>query len=116
MQNPSITTTELWIPKLREVLDGEVITPDDDSYDEARHVFYGIDRKPAVITRPTDVDEVAYVVSVARDSGIDLAVRSGGHSIAGYGSSNGGITLDLVGDEGDTCRLEITAPLGPRPG
>ena len=47
MQNPSITTTELWISKLREVLDGEVITPDDDSYDEARHVFYGIDRKPA---------------------------------------------------------------------
>ena len=95
MQNPSITTTELWVSKLREVLDGEVITPDDDSYDEARHVFYGIDRRPAVITRPTDVDEVAYVVSVARDSGMDLALRSGGHSLAGYGSSNGGITLDL---------------------
>ena len=54
MQNPSITTTELSIPKLREVLDGEVITPDDDSYDEARAVYYGIDRKPAVIVRPTE--------------------------------------------------------------
>ena len=95
MQNPSIPTTELSIPKLREVLDGEVITPDDASYDEARSVYYGIDRKPAVIVRPTDANEVAYVVSIARDTGTDLAVRSGGHSIAGYGSSDGGIVLDL---------------------
>lgn len=95
MQNPFTTTNELSIPMLRDVLDGEVITPDDDSYDEARHVFYGIDRRPAVIIRPTDANEVAYVVSIARDSGTELAVRSGGHSIAGYGSSDGGITLDL---------------------
>ena len=95
MQNPSITTTELSIPKLREVLDGEVITPEDDSFDEAREVYYDIDRKPAVIVRPTDANEVAYVVSIARDTGAELAVRSGGHSIAGYGSSDGGIVLDL---------------------
>ncbi len=95
MQNPSITTKELSIPKLREVLDGEVITPEDDSFDEAREVYYGIDRKPAVIVRPTDTNEVAYVVSIARDTETELAVRSGGHSIAGYGSSDGGIVLDL---------------------
>jgi FAD/FMN-containing dehydrogenase len=95
MQNPSITTTDLSIPKLREVLDGEVITPEDASYDEARSGFYGIDRKPGVIVRPTDANEVAYVVSIARDTGTELAVRSGGHSIAGYGSSDGGIVLDL---------------------
>jgi FAD/FMN-containing dehydrogenase len=95
MQSPSTATSELSIPKLRDMLDGEVITPDDDSYDEARHVFYGIDRRPAVIVRPTDANEVAYIVSIARDSGTELAVRSGGHSIAGYGSSDGGITLDL---------------------
>ncbi|MET0566133.1 MAG: FAD-binding oxidoreductase [Acidimicrobiia bacterium] len=95
MQSPVTTTNALSIPKLREVVDGEVITPDDDSYDEARHVFYGIDRSPAVIIRPTDANEAAYVVSIARDSGTELAVRSGGHSLAGYGSSNGGITLDL---------------------
>ncbi|HEU5111940.1 MAG TPA: FAD-binding oxidoreductase [Acidimicrobiia bacterium] len=94
MHSPS-TTNELSIRELREALDGEVITPDDHSYDEARHVFYGIDRRPAVIIRPTNADEVAYVVSVARDSGAELAIRSGGHSIAGYGSSDGGITLDL---------------------
>jgi FAD/FMN-containing dehydrogenase len=95
MQNPHITTKELSIPKLRQVLDGEVITPDEASYDDARAVYYGIDRKPAVIVRPTDANEVAYVVSIARDLGTELAVRSGGHSIAGYGSSDGGIVLDL---------------------
>ncbi|HWL50282.1 MAG TPA: FAD-dependent oxidoreductase, partial [Acidimicrobiia bacterium] len=95
MQNPSITTKELSIPKLREVLDGEVITPEDASYDEGRAVYYGIDRKPTVIVRPTDANEVAYMVSIARDTGTELAVRSGGHSIAGYGSSDGGILLDL---------------------
>jgi FAD/FMN-containing dehydrogenase len=95
MQNPSMTTKELSIPKLREVLDGEVITPDEASYDDARAVYYGIDRKPVVIVRPADANEVAYVVSMARDTGTELAVRSGGHSIAGYGSSEGGIVLDL---------------------
>jgi FAD/FMN-containing dehydrogenase len=100
MQSPATSTQELSIPKLREVLDGEVITPDDDSYDEARHVFYGLDRRPAVIIRPIDANEVAYVVSIARDSGTDVAVRSGGHSIAGYGSSDNGITLDLSAMKG----------------
>ena len=95
MQNPSVTTKDLSIPKLRDVLDGEVITPEDASYDEARAVYYGIDRKPTAIVRPTDANEVAYVVSIARDTGTELAVRSGGHSIAGYGSTDGGIVLDL---------------------
>jgi FAD/FMN-containing dehydrogenase len=45
--------------------------------------------------RPTDADEVAYVVAVARDTGTELAVRSGGHSIAGHSVSEGGIVLDL---------------------
>jgi FAD/FMN-containing dehydrogenase len=95
MQNRSMTTKELSIPKLREVLEGEVITPDEASYDDARAVYYGIDRKPVVIVRPADANEVAYVVSIASDTGTELAVRSGGHSIAGYGSSEGGIVLDL---------------------
>ena len=115
MQNPSITTTELSISKLREVLDGEVITPEDDSYDEARAVYYGIDRKPDVIVRPTDSNEVAYVVSVARDTGTELAVRSGGHSIAGYGTSNEGIVLDLSAMKGvhvDTQQRTVWAQAG----
>jgi FAD/FMN-containing dehydrogenase len=83
------------VTQLREVLQGEVIGPDDPGYDDARAVFYGIDRKPAAIARPTTADEVARIVSIARDTGTKLAVRSGGHSLAGYSVSEGGLVLDL---------------------
>ena len=49
-----------------------------------------------MIVRPRDANEVAYIVSVARDTGSDLAVRSGGHSLAGHSVSDGGIVLDLT--------------------
>jgi FAD/FMN-containing dehydrogenase len=75
---------------------GRVIGPDDAGYDKARTVFYGgIDRRPAAIVRPTDANQVARVVSGARESGLELAIRSGGHSIAGHSVCDGGIVLDL---------------------
>jgi FAD/FMN-containing dehydrogenase len=84
------------ISKLRDGLRGEVIAPEDAGYDDARTVFSGnIDRHPAVVVRPVDAREVAAVVSLARDSGSELAVRSGGHSGPGFGVSEGGIVLDL---------------------
>ena len=84
------------IPKIRTDRAGEVVGPDDPEYDAARAVFLPMfDRRPAVIIRPVDAGEVAYVVSLARESGLELAVRSGGHSSAGHGVSEGGIVLDL---------------------
>jgi FAD/FMN-containing dehydrogenase len=84
------------LPRLRADFDGRVIAPDDPGYDQARGVFYGsFDRRPALIVRPTDAAEVATVVALARDSGLELAVRSGGHSLAGHSVSEGGIVLDL---------------------
>jgi FAD/FMN-containing dehydrogenase len=74
-----------------------VIGPEDAEYDRARTVFYGgIDRRPAVIIRPVDAEEVARVVSLARETGMEVAVRSGGHSTAGHSVSEGGIVLDLA--------------------
>jgi FAD/FMN-containing dehydrogenase len=88
--------TTLSIPKLRATLNGRVITPDDAAYDEARTVFPGgIDRRPALIVRVADATDVSRVVELARDSGLELAVRSGGHSGAGHGTTDGGIVLDL---------------------
>jgi FAD/FMN-containing dehydrogenase len=73
-----------------------VIAPGDDGYDEARTVFYGgIDRRPAVIIRVADADDVSRVVLLARGTGLELAIRSGGHSTAGHSVSDGGIVLDL---------------------
>lgn len=84
------------IPQLRAALNGRVIAPDDAEYDKARTVFYGgVDRRPAVIVRVADADDVARVISLARETGLPLAVRSGGHSTAGHSVCEGGIVLDL---------------------
>jgi FAD/FMN-containing dehydrogenase len=73
-----------------------VIAPGDAGYDEARTVFLGgIDRRPAVIVRVADAADVSRVVSLARETGLELAIRSGGHSGAGHSVSDGGIVLDL---------------------
>jgi FAD/FMN-containing dehydrogenase len=90
------TTDRATIAQLRAELDSRVITPGDAEYERARGVFYrSVDRRPALIARPATTAKVAGVVSLARDSGLELAVRSGGHSLAGHGVSEGGIVLDL---------------------
>ena len=82
--------------RLRAAIDGRVITPGDAGYDQARAVFYGrSDHRPVVIVRPTDASDVSQVVLLARESGLELAVRSGGHSLAGHSTTDGGIVLDL---------------------
>jgi hypothetical protein len=101
-----VTTTALTSPlrRLRAELSGTVLGPGDAGYDDARMVFAAtVDRRPTAIARPMDDDDVAAVVSIARDSGLELAVRSGGHSPAGHGATEGGIVLDL----GDMKALEI---------
>jgi FAD/FMN-containing dehydrogenase len=89
------------LSRLRDDLRGEVIAPGDAGYDAARTVFPGnIDRRPAVVIRPADAAEVSTVVSVARDTGLELAVRCGGHSGPGFGVCDGGIVLDLSAMKG----------------
>jgi FAD/FMN-containing dehydrogenase len=84
------------VSQLQAQFDGRVVGPDDAGYDKARAVFYGsFDRRPAAIVRPVDASEVARVVTLTRESGVELTVRSGGHSVAGHSVSDGGIVLDL---------------------
>jgi FAD/FMN-containing dehydrogenase len=104
--SPATNFTTLSIPQLRAAFNGGVIAPGDAGYDQARTVFYGgFDRRPAVIVRVADATDVSRVVSLARETGLDLAVRSGGHSVAGHGVSDGGIVLDLS----DMRALQIDA-------
>lgn len=84
------------IPELRSAVQGRVIVSGDPDYDKARTVFVGgIDRHPAAIVQVVDANDVSRVVSIARETGIELAIRSGGHSGSGHSVSDGGIVLDL---------------------
>jgi FAD/FMN-containing dehydrogenase len=101
--SPSPATRSSGVPaeRLRAALRGQVITPEDPGYDEARTVFYGgYDQRPALIARVADVADVAQVIAFARERGLELAVRGGGHSVAGHSGGDGGIVLDLVGLKG----------------
>ena len=84
------------ISKLRQSLHGRLILPADAGYGEARVIFYaGFEHQPAMIARAADAEDIARVVSLAGETGLQLAVRSGGHSLAGHSLTEGGIVLDL---------------------
>lgn len=84
------------IPGLRAALLGEVVAPDDPEYESARLVVNAaVDRRPALIVRPADSADVALAVSLARANGLELAVRGGGHSFAGHGTTDAGLVLDM---------------------
>lgn len=77
-------------------LRGSLVVPEDPAYDGARRVANAIiDRRPAAIVRPADAAEVARAVRYARDAGLALAVRGGGHSPAGHGVADGALVIDL---------------------
>jgi len=84
------------IDELRAGVRGEVLAADDERYEAARGVVYGgIDLHPGAIVRVADAADVAAVVDIARRTGLELAVRSGGHSVAGHSSTEGGIVIDV---------------------
>ena len=96
-----MTTTSLDSTALRSALDrSAVLVPDDEAYEAARTIAPGgVDWRPAAIVRPTDSAGVAQAVRFARDTGLELAVRAGGHSALGLGRDHGALTIDLRGLE-----------------
>lgn len=91
----SITTAEAARQELGE-FKGQLVAPGDSAYDEARTVYNAmIDRRPALVARCTSAEDVSYVIGFARDHGLPLAVRGGGHHGAGLGVCDDGVVLDL---------------------
>ena len=94
MASPTETTRRS-LDDLSEVR-GRVITAEDPTYDRARTVFYGgLDKRPSAIVRVADVADIRRVIAKARHEGYELAVRSGGHSIVGHSTTDGGLVIDL---------------------
>jgi FAD/FMN-containing dehydrogenase len=84
------------VDDLRARLSGRAVDPSDPDYDALRVVVLGgVDPRPALIVRPADDADVAAAVVFARDHGLALAVRSGGHSGAGHGTVDDGLVVDL---------------------
>ncbi|MGI8616274.1 MAG: FAD-binding oxidoreductase [Actinomycetota bacterium] len=86
------------VQELRGRTSGQVITQDDPGYDEARAVYNAmIDKRPSVVVRATEAADVVAAVNHARENGLELAVRGGGHSVPGFGTVDDGVVIDLSG-------------------
>ena len=95
---------------------GELIEPDDPRYDKTRVVWNArVDRRPALIARCTGVADVLHVLSVAREHAVPIAVRGGGHDVAGNAVCDGGVVIDLTPMKGvrvDPARRVVRAQAG----
>ena len=91
-----VTTTRAQLNELRATFAGEIIGPDASGYDDARRVWNArFDRRPAVVVRPSSVDDVVAAIRFGRDQDLEIAVRGGGHSALGHSTTDGGIVIDL---------------------
>jgi len=99
---------------------GHVLQSDDPGYDEARLIWNGlIDRRPALIVQPTGAADVVDAVNFAREQGLVLSIKAGGHNVAGNAVNDGGIVLDLsqmrgvhVDPDAQTVRVQGGATWG----
>jgi len=88
--------TDQIVAEFQRNLRGRVIQPTDADYDAARALYNGmIDKRPRLIARCADVADVITAVNFARDQGLLLAIRGGGHNGPGLGSCNDGLVIDL---------------------
>ena len=95
-EEPDVTASALAVHLFRILSPDAVIEPGSTDYESLRNVWNGmIDRRPAVIVRPTQAGQVARIVEIAARDEVPLAVRGGGHSFPGFSTCDGGILLDL---------------------
>jgi hypothetical protein len=112
--------TSAAVEPLRDRVRGLVLSAADDGYDEARMVHNGMfDRRPLAVMKAEQVGDVIAAVDFARENGLDLSVRGGGHSGPGFGTNDGGLVIDMsemrtvrVDPRNQTARADAGATWG----
>ncbi len=93
----TITDPDTRLAGLDLALEGRLVRPGDEDYEEARALWNGmIDARPAAIARVASAEDVAAAIRAARQAGLELAVRGGGHNVAGFGTVDEGLVIDLA--------------------
>src|SRR5687767_9246533 len=100
---PAAPLSATTIDAFRARLHGEVLTPTEPGYDDARRVWNAmIDKRPALIARCADADDIAAAVRFAREQNLAISIRGGGHNVAGLAVSDGGLMIDCAPMKGIT--------------
>ncbi len=96
MQQTQVLVDDAAVQELSMAFGGPLLRPGDEDYDSAREIFNGMyDHRPALIARCGGVADVIAAVGFARDSGLEVAVKAGGHGVPGYASCDDGIVIDV---------------------
>ena len=81
---------------LKDKVKGRIVLPGDPNYNEVREIWNAmIDRRPAVIIQCAEADDIPHAISYARDNGLEISIRGGGHNIAGSALCNEGMMIDF---------------------
>jgi FAD/FMN-containing dehydrogenase len=96
MATTEVTLDQAAVQAFAAGVRGPVLSPGDDGYEDARAIWNGlIDRRPALIVQPTGAADVVDAVNFAREHGLTLSIRGGGHNVAGNAVNDGGLVIDL---------------------
>lgn len=116
LQTPSPSLDPSVIDNLRAALRGQLFNPGEPGYDDARKIFNAmIDRRPALIVRPADTEDIRRAVAFAQDNQLPVSVKGGGHNVAGNAVGAGALMLDCSGMRGirvDAGRQTVQAQAG----
>ncbi|MWG34249.1 FAD-binding oxidoreductase [Halomarina oriensis] len=101
MEYATRTPSESLVSELRAAVDGDVVTPSDAAYEEACSLWNGaVEKRPALVVRAVSTDDVSTAVTFAREQGLPLGVRGGGHHVTGSALVDDGLVVDLSGMTG----------------
>jgi FAD binding domain len=91
-----ITISRGTIGNLKRKVKGQIVLPSDPSYDEVRKIWNAmIERRPALIVRCAEASDVPHAITFARENGLEISIRGGGHNIAGNALCDNGVVIDF---------------------